>query len=135
MSFLQGMSQAQKAEESLSEFLQPLRELVKNSKLKVVTGEQYRKEIIWDLFMNGLCSANIQQSLLENKELTLDRAFDLAFFLDCAPEQSTVLQLAEEVNTETATNTAARETASKKCFFCGRKVDTHLQCIARIAVS
>ena len=80
---------AQKQKESLSEFLQALRELAKDCKFDAVTGEQYLKKAIRDSLINGLCSANIWQRLLKNEELTLDRAFDLALSLDRAQEQST----------------------------------------------
>ena len=124
-------TRTQKQEESLPKFLQPLLELAKNCKFDAVTAEQYRKEMTQDSFINDLCSANIQQRLLKNDELTLERAFDLTLSIDCAQEQLTeyinpataaVTQLAEEINLEMSTNAAARETQQRASFVQGKYI-------------
>ena len=45
-------------------------------------------ELVRDAFINGLKSHEIRQRLLENNELTLDQAFDIANSFDKALEHS-----------------------------------------------
>jgi len=54
-----------------------------------VTAEEYNNEMVRDAFISGLSSHHIRQRLLENNELSLDRAFDIANSLNMAIEHST----------------------------------------------
>ncbi|XP_064111373.1 uncharacterized protein LOC135218855 [Macrobrachium nipponense] len=74
----------QKPGESLDEFLRELRKLSKDWNLKAVSADQYREELIWDAFINGLSSAHICQRLLENNMLDLQGAYNQAYSLDLA---------------------------------------------------
>ena len=78
----------QKPGESLPEFLQALHVLSKDCSFTDVTAEVYRYELVGDAFINGLTSQHIRQRLLENKELTVDEAFEIARSLHMAQEYS-----------------------------------------------
>ena len=78
----------QNPEESLQTFLNELRVLSKACNFQDVTAEVYRNELVRDAFINGLKSHEIRQRLLENNELTLDQAFDIANSFDMALEHS-----------------------------------------------
>ena len=64
----------QKPGESLRKFLQALQILSKNCQFRDVSSEEYRQELVRDAFVNGLASHHIRQWLLENTEITVDRA-------------------------------------------------------------
>ena len=68
----------QKPGESLLEFLQALHALSKDCSFTDVTTEVYGGELVKDAFINSLTSRHIRQLLLENYELTVDRAFEIA---------------------------------------------------------
>ena len=55
-----------------------------------VTAAKYREELTRDTFINGLSSASMRQRLLENAEITLVQASELAESLDRAQRQSYV---------------------------------------------
>ena len=78
----------QNPEESLQTFLNELLVLSKACNFQDVTAEVYRNELVRDAFINGLKSNEIRQRLLENNELTLDQAFDIANSFDMALEHS-----------------------------------------------
>lgn len=71
-----------KVVESLRTYMQALQLLSKHCKCLSITGEQYCKELCRDAFLNGIESATIQQRLLENESLKLEKAFDQASTLD-----------------------------------------------------
>ena len=57
--------------ETLEEYLQALKTLIKDCNFKNVTAAQYCEESIRDAFISGLQSSLIRQRLLENKTLDL----------------------------------------------------------------
>jgi len=59
----------------------------KNCRCKNISGEQYRKELGRDAFINGLLSPTIQW-LQENRALDLKTAFNHANAIDTAPRNS-----------------------------------------------
>ena len=65
-------TQKQKKGENLRDFLQQLHVLSKDCNIQAVAAEEYRKELVRDAFINGISSHVIQQSLLENSELTVE---------------------------------------------------------------
>jgi len=74
--------------ESLQQFIQALKRLSKDCSFRSVTAEQYREDLLRDAFINGIKSNAIRQKLLEKDDLTLDAAFEQAFSLDRAQQQS-----------------------------------------------
>ena len=67
----------------------------KDCTFRNVTAQQYREELVRDSFINGLSSAVIRQRLLENDELCVDRAFELADNLDRAYQQAVSLNTSQ----------------------------------------
>ena len=76
--------------QSLDDFLLTLTTLSKDCNFTDLTAEEYRKEMIRDSFINGISSQVIRQRLLENSELSLERAFEQARTLDSAQKSSDV---------------------------------------------
>ena len=77
-------SRRQRPGESISEYLQVLKTLAKDCTFTNVTALEFREQLTRDSYINGLSSAFIRQRLLENAELTFDRAYELADNLDRA---------------------------------------------------
>ena len=141
----------QKTGESLDEILEELKKLSKHCNFSAVTAEVYRSEMIRDSFINGISSNYIRQRLLENAELSLDRAYDIARTLYTAQKNSELyLQQSHQV---IPTNVAATSTdhltepdheslatvksknACKKSCYCGGFVHaSRASCPARDAV-
>ena len=72
------VSRRQGVDETVAEYLQPLKNLSKDCTFAAISAQQYKEQLIRDSFINGLSSAFICQPLLENDELSLNRAFELA---------------------------------------------------------
>ena len=85
------MGRRQSSNESTAEYLQALKTLSKDCTFRNFTAQQYREELVRDSFINGLSSALIRQRLLENDELSVDRAFELAHNLDRAYQHAVSL--------------------------------------------
>ena len=68
----------QEPAQSIDAFVQELQRLAKPCNFTEVTADQNRNEHIRDAFINGIASATIRQRLLENNELTLDQALEMA---------------------------------------------------------
>ena len=81
-------SRRQQSGETLSKFLRELHKLSKHCNIKAVSAEEYREELVCDIFINRLASPLICQRLLENKQLDLQTAFDQANGLDQAQKNS-----------------------------------------------
>ena len=77
----------QEVGQSLDNFLLTLTKLSKDCNFTYVTGEEYRKEMIRDAFINGITSHSIRQRLLENAELSLEQGFETARTLRVSPEK------------------------------------------------
>ena len=78
----------QQAGQTLYDFLQTFRTLRKDCNFQAVTEEDCRQQMIRDAFINGLASIAIRQCLLENRNQTLDQAYDQANALHCALRHS-----------------------------------------------
>ena len=134
------VSRRQGPEETIAEYLQALKHLAKECSFTDVTADQFRDQLIRDSFINGLSSTFIRQRLLENDELTLDRAYDMADNLDMAYKQSLSIEKSthlynaviterpftakgrvEELKEVVAMNqpTLSSTKKQKQCYFCG----------------
>ena len=99
--------------------------------------DKYRQELVRDAFVNGLASHHIRQRLLENTELTVDRAYTTAMSLHMAQEHSAVYYSETRVTATvspkdepTATKQALMTTTRRQCFFCGRAYHERKYCPA-----
>ena len=147
----------QEAGQSLDNFLLTLTQLSKDCNFANVSSEEYRKEMIRDAFINGISSHTIRQRLLENNELTLERAFEQARTLDSAQKSSEVYTVnghnggtlaststvpdvtgprapREPISTIKNSTLAATNNVSKLCYFCGRTYHSRSNCPAKNAV-
>ena len=82
------LTDAQDPGESIADFLLALKQLAKDCTFSAVTANEYREEMIRDSFINGLASPSIRQRILEDDNLTLTRATELADTLDRSYRQS-----------------------------------------------
>ena len=89
------VSRRQSSNEFIAEYLQALKTLSKDCTFRNVTAQQYREELVRDSFINGLSSAVIQQRLLENDKLSVDRAYELADNLDRAYQHAVSLNTSQ----------------------------------------
>ena len=80
-----------------------------------MTGEEYRKEIIRDVFIYGIISHSIRQRLLENVEPLLVQAFETAQNLDSA-QKSSVVYATNGVNKSGLTVCARKQTENSHLF-------------------
>ena len=127
----------QKPGESLQKFLQALQVLSKNCQFRYVSAKEYRQELVRDVFVNGLASHHIRQRLLENTELTVDRAYTMAMSLHMVQKYSAVYfsetratATVSPKDEPTATKQALMTTTRRQCFFCGRAYHEHKYCPA-----
>ena len=91
------VSRRQGSEESIAENLQSLKNLAKDCSFTNVTAQQFKEQLVRDSFINGLSSAFIRQRLLENDELSLEQAFELADNLDRAYRHAVSLDKTNQV--------------------------------------
>jgi len=103
--------------------------------------------MIRDAFINGLASPSIRQRLLEQEDLSLQKAYDVAMSLSSAREQankyknfeqtSVVVKNVDDIlneNTEKSNPEVAAATAKvvmKKSFFCGGPIHARFRCPAK----
>lgn len=138
-------SRAQQTGESVSEYLQVLKQLSKDCDFKAVTAEQYKNEYIRDSFIRGLKSSRIRERLLENISITLENAFDQARSLELAEihsasyltsTNSTPVAAVEhrDDSVEEFPSTTAALSRSEKCFFCGKERHSRSLCPAKEVV-
>ena len=133
--------------ESLSEFLQALHVISKDCSLTDVTAEEYRKELVRDAFINGMSSYHARQRLLENNELTLEAAFNIANSLRMAqehsaaylPQHDVVASISSSGNKgsdwDSDQNSKVLGSMSKlQCTFCGQAFHNRKGCPARESV-
>ena len=71
-------SAKQDVSQTLQEFRKTLQNLAKSCNFRDVSAKEYRDDMMRDACINGIFSHGIQQRLLENRELTFDRAFETA---------------------------------------------------------
>jgi len=74
--------------ESLQKFFQVVKTLSKDCSFRAVSAEQYRVELVRGAFINGLAYPAVRQRLLEKDDLTVEAAFEQAYSLDRALQQS-----------------------------------------------
>ncbi|CAI6372729.1 unnamed protein product [Macrosiphum euphorbiae] len=109
--------------ESIDQYLQSLKILAKECTFKAVSPSQYKDEYIRDAFINGIMSNSIRQRLLENDELSLERAVMQSRALEMAQKQSEAYSMPVEsinhVNTEAEDEQSESMIAAirQKCFF------------------
>ena len=142
--------------ESLDEFLEELKKLSKHCGFTTVTSETYRSEMIRDSFINGLTSNYIRQRLLENSELSLDRAYEIArtlhtaqknseLYIQQSPRQIPSNVVAASISDQSTLHTnpdqeslaaVRKQTPAKRsCYFCGGFLHANrASCPARDAV-
>ena len=122
------VSRRQGADETIADYLQALKNLSKDCTFAAVSAQQYKEQLIRDSFINGLSSAFTCQHLLENDELSLNRAFELADNLDRAYRHAALLEsnqaaatvVPPENHTEVQMNLAAATSKYVKrgsCYF------------------
>ena len=78
----------QGSEQSIDEFLLSLEKLAKDCNFRTVTAPQYKQEMVRDAFINGISSHMVREKLLENDQLCLETATQLAKELDLAQKNS-----------------------------------------------
>ena len=137
--------------ENISEFLVNLRHMAKDCNFEAVNAQTYQEHMIRDAFIKGLESSTIRQRILENENITLQRAFDLALSLNRAQEHTTAHFLQAGKSASTVKSDAIsvdrpdepnikyvaasnKITANKKaCFFCGGPYHHRSKCLAKDA--
>ncbi|CAJ1099219.1 Hypothetical predicted protein [Octopus vulgaris] len=131
----------QKLGESLDQFLNELKILAKDCDFVAVSAEQYRSEMIRDVFINGLTSNQIRQRLLENKSVDLSTAYDQARSLDVAQHSSCVVLNSEGAKFSPTASIVAKPIDSPKqggdpcqCWLCGYSRHPRTHCSAWKAV-
>ena len=140
------VSRKQNSCESVSEYCQALKLLAKDCTFQNVSAVVYKNELIRDSFINGLVSTTIRQRLLEQDEITLQRALEIADGLERAQIQASSMgreanpslvasvppsqvnettleenkvQL-EKAIAATPVDNSSRKTLKKKiCYYCG----------------
>ena len=131
----------QKAGRKLARFFQQLHVVSKACNIQAVTAEEYRKELVRDAFINGISSHVIRQRLLENSELTVERAFQIACSLETAQQHSeaylqhpdvTAAVNVEDTDHDNQISLVAKMTSSNKlCYFCGKSYHDKSKCPSR----
>ena len=133
----------QAAGQSLEDFRRTLNKLSKDCNFKAVSAAQYKLEMIRDAFINGLLLHDIRRRLLEEKDLTFDRAFELAvtysdaktdaqhFELDVSQPSNPIHAITSNnaLDTRESTDHFSQEdvlamsslSTSSACYFCGSK--------------
>jgi len=145
----------QRTAESLQQFLQALKLLSKDCTFQAVSAEQYCEELIRDAFINGLNSQGTRQRILEKDNLSLEAAYEQAYSLERAQQQSiysqpitvsvvkppqdrdafeqhTAVPTSEDALTKDESAVAAVQ--KNKCFFCVGPYHLRRRCPARNAV-
>ncbi|XP_046407451.1 uncharacterized protein LOC124172088 [Ischnura elegans] len=135
-------SRTQQTGESVDEYLQVLKQMSKDCEFQAVTADKYKDEYIRDSFIRGLKSSRIRERLLENTNVTLEKAHDQARSLELAElhsasylntADSTPVAAADHIedSPEDTTTTSAALVRSEKCFFCGNKRHPRDSCPAK----
>ena len=138
----------QQTGETLNDYFQSLHLLSKDCGLRDVTAEEYRNELVRDAFINGLSSHIIRQRLLENAELTVDQAYNIASSLWTAQKHSEAYLCQRDV-IASAKPLPCKESAeeprdsldrvlgsasqAKTCYFCGLSYHPRYRCPAKEA--
>lgn len=134
-------SRSQQPGESVSDYLQILKQMSKDCEFKSVTAEQYKNEYVRDSFIRGLRSSRIRERLLENASISLETAFDQARALELAEQHaasylsapgSVPVAATEPVEDEHAAATSHGR--SGNCFFCGNSTHLRSICPAKNAI-
>ena len=136
----------QKQGETLDQYLQALKILVKDCKFEAVTASKYKDESIRDSFINGLQSNYIRQRLFELKDLDLQTAVNQARALEMAHKQADsyvehgnfsahALKTSETpfAEEDEGHNDPVTASIKQKCFFCGFDRHPRNKCPAKDA--
>ena len=115
--------------------------LSKDCNIQAVTAKEYRKELVRDAFINGISSHVIRQRLLENSELTVERASQIACSLEIAQQHSeaylqhhdvTAAVNVEDTDHDNQISAVAKMASSNKLrSFCGKPYHDKSKCPAR----
>ena len=84
--------------------------LAKDCSFTAAVANEYREEMIRDLFINSLASPSIRQRLLEDDYLTLTRAAELADTLDRFCRQSNCIESPSTTHLKTITEMISSDT-------------------------
>ena len=103
----------QQTDESVDQYLQSLKRLAKDSDFHALSATQARDEYIRDAFINGITSNHIRQSLLKNKTLDVNTAYDQAITLEIAQRQ---LASYSQPNSLTASESTVRNGETDNCI-------------------
>ena len=136
--------------QSLEDFRRTLGKIAKDCNFKDVNAAQYKQEMMRDSLISGILSGEIRRRLLEETELTFDRAFNLAVTYSDANSDSKAIEcqagpVSEPIHAMTSSLTENRisdtddessgvlaMSSSSVCNFCGsRKPHVWKNCIAR----
>lgn len=128
--------------QTLDQYLCKLKTLAKECDFKSVTAEQNRNNAIRDAFITGLTSNEIRQRILEQKNLNLENAFDLARSLELAHKQSASYSStpcgasATPAIEEPVFDTDSQNCCSTvdSCYFCGYRKHPRARCPAKDAI-
>ena len=142
----------QKTSELIDEFLEEQKKFSKHCNFSTDTAEVYRSEMIRNSFINSISSNYIRQRLLENAELSLDRAYDIARTIYTAQKYSELyLQQNHQViptnvaatstdhltepDHESLATVKSKNACKKSCYFCGGFLHaSRASCPARDAI-
>ena len=112
----------QVAGESVAQFIAELRRLARHCEFKT-----FLEEALRDRFVCGLGSKAIQNCLLNKKELTLQKAIELATCMEAAAKEVTELQATSTANAASA-GTAKKDVlkVTINCYRCGSRTTSQL---------
>ena len=122
----------QKPEENIKEYIKSLKLLTKNCNFRKVTALEYEEEFLRDSFVAGISSNATRQKLLENQNLRLSDAIQIALTLEEASNNCSVYQPTMHGNNLNAMNEDLNEPLAavnkpkingRKCYFCGGNYD------------
>jgi hypothetical protein len=134
--------------ESVTEYLQVLKQMSKDCNFKAASVELYENEYIKDAFICRLRCLRIRQRLLENATITLEAAFDQARALELAEQHSAsylspsnptttaaMEKHEEEIDVNLSSTAAVASSKTEKCFFCENHRHPTTLCPAKEAIS
>ena len=130
------LNQKQDPSETISDYVASLKQLTRDCDFKQVTSQQYHEEMLLNAFVSGLSSDTIRQRLLEEDDLTFDKAVKSACALELAQRNNKSFQKNNDsqfvalvsdssvasINQGNSSYAPYKNTKSKKefmCYFCG----------------
>ena len=131
------LNQKQNTSETISDYVASLKQLTRDCDFKQVTAQQYREEMLLNAFVGGLVSDVIRQRLLEEDDLTFDKAVTSARAQELAQRNNKCYQknndshfvanvsvdsyVAASANQSTSytPNNNSQSKKERVCYFCG----------------